>query len=130
MGEIVDAIGKSYRDGGPDSEKLSTQSKKMRVRDPGQALSLEPHVCRHCFGRLLSSPHGGARRYVCANCGATEVGASADVLCCCGVRLKGRGPVGALLTCSPNPNPTAEFPSQIVAIAGDSAGFNDSKSAR
>lgn len=110
---------------------LSPIPKKTRGRDPEPSFSLEPHVCRRCFGRLLSTDAGapsGARRYVCANCGASEVGASPEVLCCCGMTLKTKAPPGRVLTCGPNPNPSAAFPSQIVAIAGDSARSNDSKS--
>lgn len=106
----------------------------MRARDSGPLFALEPHVCRHCFGRLLSTDagtgDGASRRYVCSNCGAAAVGAEAGVLCCCGVQLKHRGAVGALLACAPNPNPTPEMPSQIVAIPVVSDGFNDSKSVR
>lgn len=108
--------------------------KKMRVRDPGPLLALEPHVCRHCFGRLLSTDAGtGFRRFVCSNCGAEAVGAAPDVLCACGMRLKQRGPGGgddAGVRCGPNPNPTPEMPSQIVAIAGELPRPTDSKSVR
>jgi hypothetical protein len=110
--------------------------KKMRARDPGPLFSLEPHVCRHCFGRLLSvdaAAGDGSRRYFCSNCGAASAGAAPDVLCACGIRLKLRGPGGgddAGVRCGPNPSPTPDMPSQIVAIAGESPRPNDSKSVR
>lgn len=96
---------------------LSPISKNARARDPEPAFSLEPHVCRHCFGRLLSTTEGDARRYVCSNCGACASGTSPAVLCACGMTLKGKGPAGPLLACAPNPSPTPEFPSLFVAAA-------------
>lgn len=114
---------------------LSPISKKTRGRDSSPLFSLENHVCRQCFGRLLSTDAGagdGSRRYVCSNCGVCATGMSPDVLCACGMRLKQRGPGGgddAGVRCGPNPNPTPALPSQIVAIAGESARPNDSKSA-
>lgn len=89
----------------------------MRARDPGTLFSLEDHVCRHCFGRLVSSADaGGTRRYLCSNCGASATGPGPDVLCACGVRLKSSALGGRpVLACMPNPAPTAEFPSLFVA---------------
>ena len=110
---------------------LSPISKKTRAPAPDVGFRLEQHVCRHCFGRLLSAlvPGADTRRYVCSNCGAEAVGSAPDVLCSCGLRLKGRaGEADAGVRCAPNPNPTPALPSQIVAIAGDSPRPNDSKS--
>ena len=98
------------------------QSRKNRARAPadGATWALEPHVCRHCFGRLVSAPApGGARRYVCSNCGADAYGDAPDVLCACGLKLRNHGPgprlVDAGLRCQPNPNPRPDFPSLFVA---------------
>lgn len=92
---------------------------KTRTRARGWAL--EEHVCRHCFGRLLSTRLStGASLYRCTNCGAEAEGHHADVLCACGLRVKDtQAPdaplVDAGLRCIPNPAPSARFPAQIVA---------------
>lgn len=105
--------------GGRSGTVLAT--KKMRGREAGVEYSLEPHVCRRCFGRLLSAPGtGNNRRYVCSNCGDSASGPSPSVLCACGMTLKERGPNVRLLACAPNPNPTAELPSLFVATAAAS----------
>lgn len=90
--------------------------------------TLEPHVCRHCFARLVSQPvPGGLRHYACTNCGATADSQGADALCCCGIKIRkmGRGgKAGALadagVRCIKNPNPTPLFPNLYVAseVAG------------
>lgn len=99
-------------------------AKKMRVRAPDADAGwlLEPHVCRHCFGRLVSKADGarpGAWRFLCTNCGAEEVGAAPAVLCACGIQLRNHGPgpdlVDAGLRCQPNPEPSPDFPSLYVA---------------
>lgn len=84
------------------------------------ALRLEPHVCRHCFGRLVSEVLPGTRlRYECSNCGAVAMGSKVQVLCACGLQLRHHGPargtVDAGIRCRPNPAPTPEFPSLFVA---------------
>lgn len=83
-------------------------------------LRLEAHVCRSCFGRLVSEVlPGGRLRYECSNCGLVALGSKPDVLCACGLALRHHGPnrgtVDAGLRCMPNPEPTPEFPSLIVA---------------
>jgi hypothetical protein len=97
------------------------QKKRGRARQgsaPGW--TLEPHVCRECFGRLLSQPRARGRRlYVCANCGTEAVGRAVDVLCACGLKLRNHGPgaplVDAGIRCQPNPDPRPDFPSVFVA---------------
>lgn len=96
---------------GPSDDAAETQDAPLR---------LEPHVCRHCFGRLLSSPgSGGSWRFLCSNCGAAAHGDAPDVLCACGLKLRNHGPgprlVDAGLRCQPNPNPNPAFPSLFVA---------------
>lgn len=77
---------------------------------------LEPHVCRHCFGRLVSRPASEPlREFECSNCGAAAVGPSSEVLCACGHPAP-PGVFSGLLRCAPNPNPTPEFPSLFVAV--------------
>lgn len=75
---------------------------------------IEQHVCRVCFGRILSraSEREGARVYRCADCGAQIEGAAARVLCSCGTKLNARS---AGIRCEPNPKKSPEFPFEIVA---------------
>jgi hypothetical protein len=81
---------------------------------------IEDHVCRHCFGRMVSTRlSSGATRYRCTNCGAEGEGHAPSVLCACGLKLRSAAPgldlVDAGIRCVPNPSPSAAFPSQIVA---------------
>jgi hypothetical protein len=103
--------------------------KRARVRDedrpetaPDAAVwRLEPHVCRHCFGRLVSCATAGfdTRLYQCSNCGQGATGRSPDVLCSCGTEIRRADPAGAPLLlglrCQPNPAPSPDFPSLFVA---------------
>lgn len=75
---------------------------------------LEPHVCRVCFGRILSrsSDEDGKRVYRCACCGASATAGTARALCSCGVKLNARS---AGVRCEPNQNKSAEWPFEIVA---------------
>lgn len=94
--------------------------KRARAPEADAGWTLEPHVCRHCFGRLVSQalPDGDVR-YQCTNCGAEAVGLESDVLCACGTALRkhgsGSAPVSAGLRCQPNPSPSPDFPSLFVA---------------
>lgn len=79
-------------------------------------------MCRHCFGRLVSSllapGEPDVRRWTCTNCGASADGACHDALCACGIRLRhptGPGEIDAGIRCQPNPSPSPEFPSLFVA---------------
>jgi hypothetical protein len=96
--------------------------KKSRARPgaPDATWTLEPHVCRHCFGRLASTPGApGLVVYACTNCGATATGPTPGVLCSCGLQLRRPGaPTGfvdAGIRCQPNPAPSSDFPSLFVA---------------
>lgn len=95
--------------------------KKTRARETEGAIwTLEPHVCRHCFGRLVSAPAlGGGHWFLCTNCGARGDGETAAALCCCGLVLRSPVPgapgTDAGIRCQPNPDPTPEFPSLFVA---------------
>jgi len=103
------------------ARRARQKPQKTRVRaTPDASFSLEDHVCRVCFARLVSEAVGGKRRrYLCTNCGAEASGTTPDVLCACGLRLRasgsGDGTVDAGLRCQPNPKPTPEFPSLVVA---------------
>lgn len=74
---------------------------------------IEDHVCRACFGRVLSrTGEGGVRVYRCSNCGAERSGSRVSLLCACGIKL--RGVVDAGLRCRENTSPKPECMSQIV----------------
>lgn len=112
-GDVVDRRDTS------ESHYPTDRSVKKPARAPdADAVRLEPHVCRHCFGRLVSRVlAAGApevRRWTCTNCGAVADGGRADVLCACGMTLA-RGPRLSLLRCQPNPAPSPEFPALFVA---------------
>lgn len=87
-------------------------------------LTLEPHVCRRCFARIVSSlAPDGQTEYTCSSCGYSALGDTPAVVCACGIRLRrptgvrtmGHKTVDAGVRCQPNPDPTPEFPAQYVA---------------
>ncbi len=88
---------------------------------------LEPHVCRTCFGRIMSRPgeRVGERVFRCSNCGTEASGSDAAVLCCCGVTMRkaarngsrhGGTQVNAGIRCITNPEPSPLLPGEIVAM--------------
>jgi len=80
--------------------------------------TLTDHVCRACFGRIVARETFDRRHvYRCTNCGAEREGRTESVLCCCGIRLKSG--VDAGIRCQRNPEPTPEFPSEIVAAQAE-----------
>lgn len=82
----------------------------------GEVWSLEPHACRHCFGRVLSrTAEDGTPVFRCSNCGAEGRGA-AKAVCACGMTLRSGKSAG--LRCVINNNKTAELPSEVVAVSG------------
>lgn len=92
--------------------------------EKGHMWKLEPHICRHCFARILSRPGAdGQRVYQCSNCGHEAIGDSPAVLCSCGIKLRqtktdgrpGDYSVDAGIRCHRNPAPTPEFPGLYVA---------------
>lgn len=104
----------------------SQQSNRAREVDCGDnhLATLEPHVCRACFSRIASYPAaGGGRLYQCTNCEVEAVGASAAVVCACGIKLRKRKTSGASslvladagIRCHLNEAPTPEFPARYVA---------------
>lgn len=108
----------------------AAETSRIKKTNP-RAVQLEPHICRHCFGRLASheiflSNGSIGREFVCTNCGAAAEGQDASVLCCCGIKVRKPGEdsrviddeVDAGIRCHPNPNPTPAFPALIVASAG------------
>lgn len=103
--------------GAPGQKK--SRARKTAAPDAPPLWTLEPHVCRSCFGRLVSTPDqaSGRTRYLCTNCGAEAVADSAEAVCACGLQV--RTPAGVLvdagLRCIPNPDPRPDFPSCFVA---------------
>lgn len=98
---------------GPETKKIAREG-----------LTLEPHVCRRCFGRILSRDLGGGQHeYICSNCGLCARGSKPSVVCSCGMTLRkatasrsaGAKPQDAGIRCIPNPNIGPEFPAEIVA---------------
>lgn len=85
---------------------------------PEYVWALTDHACRACFGRIIvRETFDGRRIYRCTNCGAEREGRTEAALCCCGIRLKTG--VDAGIRCQPNPDPTPEFPSEIVAAQAE-----------
>lgn len=95
------------------------QSHYKRLRVAPARWNLEPHVCRHCMGgRVVSSVAAGVHTWLCTNCGATAEAETAESICCCGIRMHRPDQAGVIdpgIRCQPNPRPTPEFPSLIVA---------------
>lgn len=83
--------------------------------------ALEPHVCRRCFGRLVSRREGDETVFACSCCGLSGVGKPGSV-CCCGIRLRrstSNGTTASLVDagvrCHPNEVQTPDFPALYVA---------------
>lgn len=98
--------------------------------------TLEPHICRKCFGRVISyelataGGDGRTKLFECTNCGEKATGRDASVLCCCGIKIRSTSENGkptndyvdAGIRCHENEAPTPEFPAKIVAsYQGESA---------
>lgn len=98
------------------------------VRDPikknkDRLWVIQDHICRKCFGRVLSAIEGDQTHWICSNCGYEVEGEQASSICCCGIKYKKGGrkgsksvaPQDAGIRCIRNPNPTTEFCCEIVA---------------
>jgi hypothetical protein len=79
------------------------------------------------MGRVLRTvAEDGSVEHRCSNCGTVRMGI-AESICCCGMKTREvvRGgevvqmsrPVG--LRCVPNPEPSPQWPSEIIAIADE-----------
>jgi hypothetical protein len=87
--------------------------------------TLEPHICRSCFSRLVSKAGDapGWRLYQCTNCGLNASGQAPAAICSCGTKIRkptASGRSGSVMgdagiRCHANPSPTPEFPSLFVA---------------
>lgn len=88
------------------------------AKTPEITWTLTPHVCRACFGRVVMRVTDDFKRvYRCSNCGIERDGQNEKTICCCGIKLRhGRD---VMMRCQPNPAPTPECPSEIIAISVD-----------
>jgi hypothetical protein len=67
-----------------------------------------------CFGRVLQRTTFDHRKvYRCSNCETEAEGTGAHVLCCCGMKVRGK--IDAGIRCVPNPRRTPENPARVVA---------------
>ena len=72
------------------------------------------HVCRACFGRVLTrTGDDGQRRYKCSNCELELAGGAVKCLCACGMTM-GKKARDMGLRCVRNPRPSPEVPGAIV----------------
>jgi hypothetical protein len=113
---ISEVVQKRVREGAPISG-----AEVFSAQDNWQ---LEPHVCRVCFGRLVSRPAFGLlREYRCTNCETTSQHTDASVACCCGIKVRKRNSTGrhggvmidAGIRCIVNPEKSPAFPAAYVA---------------
>lgn len=122
----------SLHEGMRAASEVSADPETGRNSAPGHAhaceapaWTLEPHICRACFGRVASRPGDapGYRVYSCTNCGIEASAPKVSALCCCGTTLRKATPSGrsgnvladAGIRCHLNPEPTPDFPSIYVA---------------
>lgn len=84
---------------------------------------IQDHICRKCFGRIVSAQEGTQTLFKCSNCGYEVTADDVAAICCCGIKYKRGGrkgsknvaPVDAGIRCIRNPSPTTEFCCEIVA---------------
>lgn len=102
------------------SHEAPAPQHKKKILNPWR---IEDHICRKCFGRVVSQPDADATLYRCTNCGYEVTGNAVAVICCCGIKYKKGGrrgsksvaPVDAGIRCIRNPSPSSEFSCEIVA---------------
>lgn len=114
----------------PDTKKRGAPNHlslvPQRMPEPTPRWVLESHVCRCCFGRIVSRPISASdadHEYLCTNCGARAESADPSSICSCGIKIRKRNAPGrsggamidARIRCMANPSPSPEFPSLIVA---------------
>lgn len=103
-------------------EAADTPSQPIKKKDL-RLWVIQDHICRKCFGRILSCEHEGQTHFKCSNCGYETTGTDVSAICCCGIKYKKGGrkgsknvaPVDAGIRCIPNPHITTEFCCEIVA---------------
>jgi hypothetical protein len=82
------------------------------VTDELLAWRLTDHVCRVCFGRVLSRTTATGIVVRCANCGTELVGEPVSHLCCCGLKTSAGKDAG--LRCRRNEAPSPEQPAELA----------------
>lgn len=75
---------------------------------------LTEHVCRVCFGRVLSRITATGTVVRCANCGTQLVDEPVSHLCCCGLKTAAGKDAG--LRCQRNAQPTPEQPAELAVV--------------
>lgn len=101
----------------PDTLEGPLKKKDLRL------WTVQDHICRKCFGRVLGAADGDAMVWRCSNCGYEVSGDQVSAICCCGIRYKKGGrkgsknvaPQDAGIRCIRNPHITTEFCCEIVA---------------
>ena len=79
----------------------------------GPVFALEPHICRFCLARVVSTQGKEEERvFRCTNCGAQATGSQVRAVCVCGTRI---GNKDAGMRCVVNTMPTPECMSEIIA---------------
>ncbi len=74
-------------------------------------VELEPHVCRHCMGRIVSR----GDTFLCSGCGQSCTGRPAGI-CGCGLTINGVRKRTAPYRCGPNPAPGPTSPTAYVVL--------------
>lgn len=72
---------------------------------------LEPHVCRHCLGRIASTQIDAGIEFVCTCCGHIVIG-DVNQICVCGVKVKDNK---SLYRCAANEHKSINNPNEFVA---------------
>lgn len=105
-----------------DIERAGATGQIFKKKEAGLWV-IQDHICRKCFGRVVSCNDGDQTHYRCTNCGYEISGQDVSCICCCGIKYKKGGrkgsksaaPIDAGIRCIKNPNPTTEFCCEIVA---------------
>ena len=100
----------------PDDDGASLrQEQEQSVLNGPPRWVLVDHVCRVCFGRVLQLSTFDRRHkvYRCSSCETELQGDGVQVLCACGIKVRGNRDAG--IRCIKNPRRTPENPAQVVA---------------
>lgn len=103
---------------------MTTAPKQPRLTKPAAGWEITDHLCRNCYGRILTKTNSvnGKSECRCSNCGFSAVG-PASRICFCGARMPSTGR-NAGLRCVRNDNPTPEMPGEIVVRCEDDVGLD------
>lgn len=106
-----------------DRDNMNKIRARARETEKSSCWRLEPHVCRACYARVVSTEQSdGKRLYLCTNCGLDAVSSKVSSVCACGLKMrKGgkHGTTGAMVDlgvrCHENRARSAAFPSIYTA---------------